>query len=487
MYTPRMDTSARREAPIAAMRITALAACVLATALALEVRATPAPADQSTPTPSTPSSTATRTPTQPEVFSKEEIAQLVAPIALYPDSLLAQVLMASTYPGDVADAAAWSKAHPEAKGDSAVKAVANEPWDPSVQSLVAFPQALLMLGHDINWVQKLGDAFLAQSNDVMATVQELRRQAQSAGNLKSNEHQKVSQEPASGSSPQTIVIESAQPDVIYVPSYDPTYMYGGWHYPYYPPMYYPPAAYWYPGAALVGGIMWGAGMAIAGGLWGDCNWGGGDIDIDVDKYNNFNRNSERNVNRERGDNKWQHDGSRRDGVPYRDQASREKYGNRQAGGESRNRFRGEDATRSQSREQARQSMERQGMEPARSNQQARDRAATASRDPRSSQAGGGRVDRGPGGSASPSYRQGGANNMASRDAARSQAASGGRGGSYGGSYSGSRNNAFSGAGNSGASRSAASRGSSSRSHSGMRSGAGRSMSRPARGGGGRRR
>ena len=476
MHTPCTTASARRDAPLAAMRITALAACVLAAALALDVRASPAPADQSTPTPSTPS--------QQAVFSKEEIAQLVAPVALYPDALLAQVLMASTYPGDVADAAAWSKAHPEAKGESAVKAVANEPWDPSVQSLVAFPQALLMLGQDINWVQKLGDAFLAQPSDVTATVQELRRQAQAAGNLKSNEQQKVAQEPASGSSSQTIIIESAAPDVVYVPSYDPTYVYGGWAYPSYPPMYYPPPSYWYPaGGALVGGIMFGAGMAIAGEFWGDVAWGGGDIDIDVDQYNNFNRNSERNINR--GDNKWKHDGSRRDGVPYRDQASREKYGNRQAGAENRASFRGEDAARTRSREQARQSMERQGMQPARSNQQARDRAATASRDQRSSQAGGGRVDRGPGGSVS-SYRQSGANNMASRNQAR--ASGGGSRGSYGGgSYSGSRNNAFSGARNSGASRSAASRGSSSRSHSGRSSGAGRSMSRPSRGGGGRRR
>ena len=478
-----MDVSTRRDTPLAAMRITALAACVLAMGIVADARSQSAPpAGQATATPSTLVSQ--------DVFSKEELAQALAPVALYPDALLAQVLMASTYPGDVADAAKWSKAHPDAKGDAAVKAVATEPWDPSVQALVAFPQALLMLGHDIAWTQKLGDAFLAQPDDVMSTVQELRRKAHAAGNLKSDEHQKVSQEAAAAGGPQTIVIESPQPDVVYVPTYDSTVMYGAWGYPSYPPYYYPPAAYWYPGAAFVGGIMWGVGIGIAGGLWGDCNWGGGDIDIDIDKYNNFERNVDRERGergdrsdrtadrgeRSRGDNKFRHDSSRRDGVPYRDQATREQYGNRQPGAENRAGFRGDDAGRAQSRDQARQSMQRQGMEPARSNQQARDRAATASRDPRSSQAGGGRVDRGPGGSDTPSYRQSGANNMGSRDAARSQYSGGG-----------SRSSAFSGASNAGASRSAASRGSMSRSGGGRSAGAGRSVSRPSRGGGGGRR
>jgi hypothetical protein len=476
-----------RDAWLAAMRITALAACVLAMGIAVDARAqTAPPAGQAYATPSTPA--------QQGVFSKEELAQALAPVALYPDALLAQVLMASTYPGEVADAAKWSKAHPDLEGDAAVKAVATQDWDPSVQALVAFPQAVLMLGHDIAWTQKLGDAFLAQPEAVMDTVQELRRKAQAAGTLKSDQHQTVSQEAATGAAPQTIIIESSEPDVVYVPTYDPSYMYGSWGYPAYPPYYYPPAAYWYPGAALVGGIMWGAGMAIAGGLWGDCDWNNGDIDIDVDNFNNFERNidrerGERGGNRSdrvadrksgergRGDNKFRHDSSRRDGVPYRDQASREKFGNRQPGAENRAGFRGDDAARAQSRDRARQSMERQGMNPARSNQQARDRAATASRDPRSSQAGGGRADRGRSGSGSSSYRQSGGNNMGSRNAARSQYGGGG----------GSRNNAFSGSRNSGASRSAANRGSASRSGARRSSGGGRSMSRPSRGGGGRRR
>ena len=119
------------------------------------------------------------------VFSQEQLDQMLAPIALYPDQLLAQVLMASTYPGQVNEAVTWSKANPKATGDDAVRQVAKQPWDPSVQALVAFPQVLATLGQDPVWVQRLGDAFLAQPDDVMGSVQRLRHQAQAAGNLQS--------------------------------------------------------------------------------------------------------------------------------------------------------------------------------------------------------------------------------------------------------------------------------------------------------------
>ena len=125
------------------------------------------------------------------VFTQEQLDQMLAPIALYPDPLLAQVLMATTYPGEIAEAVTWSKAHPDAKGDDAVKQVASQPWDPSVQALVAFPQVLATLGQDPVWVQRLGDAFLAQPDDLMNGVQRLRRQAQAAGNLQSNQYQNV--------------------------------------------------------------------------------------------------------------------------------------------------------------------------------------------------------------------------------------------------------------------------------------------------------
>lgn len=182
------------------------------------------------------------------VFKDEELDQMLAPIALYPDSLLSQVLMASTYPADVADAAKYVQAHPDDKGEAAVKKVQADPqgkdWDPSVQSLVAFPQVLVMMGDQPDQVQRLGDAFLADPARVLDRVQFLRTKAQEAGNLKTNEQQKVST--TTQESKQVIVIEPAQPQTVYVPVYQPTVVYGPWWYPSYPPYYWPPPAYYYP-------------------------------------------------------------------------------------------------------------------------------------------------------------------------------------------------------------------------------------------------
>ena len=318
-----------------------------------------------------------------QVFSAQELDQMLAPLALYPDALLAQVLMAATYPGDVADAASWSKKHPDASGDDAVRQVSEQPWDPSVQSLVAFPAVLATLGQDPAWVQKVGDAFLAQPEAVMESVQRLRRQAQEAGNLKSDDKQKIVQQPAqgiqAGSSQQTIIIESADPQVVYVPTYNPNVVYGTWPYPSYPPAYYPPPAGSYLGGALVAGLGFAAGVAIIDSLWGDCDWGNGDIDIDVNRYNNINSNRQLN----RNENTWKHNAVNRDGVPYRDRASREQYGQRLANSEQREALRGRDTARAADRENARRSLEQRGFEgPATSNRQARERAQTADREMR---------------------------------------------------------------------------------------------------------
>jgi hypothetical protein len=188
---------------------------------------------------------------QNAVFKDEELDQMLAPIALYPDALLSQILMASTYPLDVKDAAAWSKARPDLKGDAAVKQVQNQAWEPSVQSLVAFPQVLSMMGDHPADVQRMGDAFLADPGRVMDRVQYLRRKAQEAGNLKSSEQQTVIVK--TEASKQVIVVEPAKPDVIYVPVYQPTVVYGTWAYPSYPPVYWPPPPYYYPptGGAFV--------------------------------------------------------------------------------------------------------------------------------------------------------------------------------------------------------------------------------------------
>nr|WP_205974885.1 DUF3300 domain-containing protein [Paraburkholderia sp. Tr-20389] len=221
----------------------------------------------------------------PAKVSNQQLDALTAPIALYPDALLAQVLMASTFPQDVEAAAAWSKANSQYKGDDAVKAVASEPWDPSVQSLVAFPQALATMASKPDWVQQLGNAFLAQPNDVMDSVQRLRKQAQSAGNLKSSEQQKVIVEQS------TIQIQPANPQVVYVPTYNPTVVYGTWPYPAYPPVYVPPP----PGYAIASGFMtglaFGAGVAVANSLWGGFNWNTHDVNINVNRYNNVNVNN----------------------------------------------------------------------------------------------------------------------------------------------------------------------------------------------------
>jgi hypothetical protein len=218
-------------------------------------------------------------------ISTQQIDSLTAPIALYPDALLAQVLMASTFPQDVEAAAAWSKANPNMKGDDAVKAVAAQPWDPSVQSLVAFPQVLATMAQKPDWVTQIGNAFLAQPNDVMDSVQRLRKQAQQAGHLQTNEQQKVIVEQS------TIQIVPANPQVVYVPTYNPTVVYGTWPYPAYPPVYVPPP-YGYPIASgLAAGLAFGAGIAVANSLWGGFNWNNHNVNVNVNKYNNINVNN----------------------------------------------------------------------------------------------------------------------------------------------------------------------------------------------------
>ncbi|MDH4872295.1 DUF3300 domain-containing protein [Pseudomonas sp. BN515] len=455
----------------------------------------PAPAPQAAAPAAQP---ATQPAAAQAVFSVEELDQMMAPIALYPDSLLAQVLMATTYPGNVADAVAWSKAHPDAKGDDAVKQVANQPWDPSVQSLVAFPQVLATLGQDPAWVQRVGDAFLAQPNDVMDSVQRLRRQAQAAGNLQSNEQQTVTVQAAPppsstttvvqpAASNQTIVIEPANPQVVYVPSYNPTVVYGTWSYPSYPPPYYPPPpSYGYPIATgLAAGLAFGVGVGIVNSLWGDCDWGGGDVDIDVNKYNNINSN--RQINRNQ--NKFVHNPANRQGVPYRDNLNRQQNGLRLNGGEQRQALRGYDGNRTAQRQRASQSLQQRGIQaPAATNQQARERAQAATRDmrndPQARQRAEGVRQQRQAGDANRQQRPRAQNNQQVRQQARQQNAS---------ARQGPRNNAFAGARQPSQTRAAANRGQASRASASRphQSAAGRQVQRPAhapsRGGGGRRR
>ena len=277
----------------------------------------------------------------PPSFKAEELDALLAPIALYPDSLLAQILMAATYPLEIVQAARWSKANPKLNGDAAVKKAEGENWDVSVKSLVAFPNVLEMMNEKLDWTQKLGDAFLAQQKDVAAAIQRLRRQAQNAGNLQSNQQQVVRSEA------QTIIIEPAQPQVVYVPAYNPTVVYGAWPYPAYPPYYYPGVTAWYPGSAFVSGLAWGVGFAAAGAMFGGWNWGHGDVNVNVNRATNIDRNYTRN-NVSAGNN-WQHNPQHRGNVGYRDQGSRERYSGAR-GADGRGDYRGREGDRGGNRD-----------------------------------------------------------------------------------------------------------------------------------------
>ena len=270
------------------------------------------------------------TQAQVATFKKEEIEQLVAPIALYPDALIAQILMAATYPLEVVQAARWSKANPKVKGKALEDAMQKQPWDASVKSLTAFPQVLEMMNEKLDFMQKLGDAFIAQQKDVLDTIQRLRARADQTGNLKSGKELTVSKAQESG---QTVIkIEPADPQVLYVPTYDPTVVYGAWPYPAYPPYYYYPPGYGYAAGAAFWGFT--AGVIVGSALWGGCNWGGGSVHIDHHRYNNFNRSNIQGGN-------WQHNAEHRKGVGYRDQGSQQRFGGGQrAGVNTREQFRG---------------------------------------------------------------------------------------------------------------------------------------------------
>ena len=263
-----------------------------------------------------------------KTFQQAELDQLLAPIALYPDALLAQVLMASTYPLEIVQADRWRKANPDLKDKKLEDALQQQPWDASVKSLAAFPQVLAMMSEKIDWTQKLGDAFLAQQKDVMATAQALRAKAVAEGSLKDSKEQKVATDTSGGTT--YITIEPTNPEVVYVPTYNPTVVYGAWPYPAYPPYYYYPPGY-VAGGALLGFT---AGIIVGGALWGNCNWGGGDVNVNVNRYNNFNRTNISNGN-------WNHNVEHRGAVPYRDKGVAQQYGRGQAAdAASRDAFRG---------------------------------------------------------------------------------------------------------------------------------------------------
>jgi hypothetical protein len=396
---------------------------------------------------------------QPEagtVFKPEELEQIVAPIALHPDDLIAQILMASTYPLEVVQAERFTKQNANLKGDALTTALEKQDWDPSVKSLVNFPQVLTMMSEKLDWTQRLGDAFLADEKKVLDTIQSLRAKAQAAGNLKTTKEQTVIVEE------KIIKIEPANPQVVYVPTYNPTVVYGAWPYPAYPPYSY------YPPGYVASSMMWfGAGMAMGaawGYAWGNSNWNGGDVNINNSRNTNINNNIDRSKYAKQqpsgGQGKWQHNAEHRKGVSYRDQGTAQKF-NRASTNDaikSRDQFRGR-------AEQGRQDLGRGGLG---------DRGGAGGQ--------GGLGDRGGAGNRGGASQLGGGGD---RGGAGGRAGTMDRGGgsSFGGS-SGSRGGAFQGVDRGGSSaRSASSRGSSSRASSGGGSRGGGGGSRGGGGGG----
>jgi hypothetical protein len=287
----------------------------------------------------------------PSKIPPEQLDSLVAPIALYPDPLLAQTLAAATYPLEIIQLQQWLEKNKNLKDKALADAVGKQSWDPSIQALAALPDVVKRLADDIQWTADLGNAFLSQQGDVMDAVQRMRKKAQEKGNLKSNEQQKVETQVIESKS--VIVIEQASPQVIYVPSYDPVVVYGAPIYPY-PPIYYPPAGYYAAGVAISFGVGVMMGAFWSGGWGWGCGWGGNN-NVYINHNNNFNRNTNINGgNRNNigsgnrpsnqpargngnrpstqpargtgGRDQWQHNPEHRGGAPYRDRATADRFG-----------------------------------------------------------------------------------------------------------------------------------------------------------------
>lgn len=261
-------------------------------------------------------------------LSPDQLDDLVAPIALYPDPLVSQIMVAATYPLEVVQAYQWVQRNPGLNGPALTQAAQQQNWDASIQALVVFPDVMKRLNDDVTWTTNLGNAFLAQQQDVMDAVQRMRQRAQQAGKLASSPQENVVTTTDAGRP--VIQIVPADPAVIYVPMYDPAWIWG-------PPLWYPyPRWYWPPSSIMVGGLGFGFGVGINmgfffGGGWG--GWGGwgwhpgwGNHTVIVNNTfihrNNFNTTNITNVH---GTSVWAHDASHRAGVPYASPALRNQY------------------------------------------------------------------------------------------------------------------------------------------------------------------
>jgi hypothetical protein len=263
----------------------------------------------------------------------DQLDSLVAPIALYPDPLLSQVLVASTYPLEIIQLQQWLGKHQDLRGEALVAAVEKENWDPSIQAMAALPDAVKRLAEDIKWTTDLGNAFLAQQSDVMDAVQRMRQKANGAGNLKSNEQMNVETKVVETKT--VVVIQPANPQIIYVPTYNPVIVYGPPVYPY-PPIYYPPPSYYAAGVVFAFGVGVAVGSYYRGGWGYNCGWGHSNtININVNNryishYNKTNINVNRNINNanvnRNGNNNWQHNPQHRGGTPYPNKQVASTYG-----------------------------------------------------------------------------------------------------------------------------------------------------------------
>lgn len=263
---------------------------------------------------------------QPPKIPNDQLDSLVAPIALYPDPLLAQVLAASTYPLEVIQLQQWLQQHPGLKDQALVDAVQKQDWDPSIQGLAPLPDVVKRLADDIKWTTDLGNAFLAQQADVMAAVQRMRAKAQGQGNLKSSDQVKVETQVVE--SKQVIVIQQANPQVIYVPSYNPVVVYGPPIYPY-PAIYYPPPGYYAAGVAIAFGVGVAMGAYWHGGWGYGCGWGHNNVNININNnyVSHYNKTNINNINRSSiNSNNWQHNPQHRGGAPYSNKATAARYG-----------------------------------------------------------------------------------------------------------------------------------------------------------------
>jgi hypothetical protein len=260
-------------------------------------------------------------PPPSQALTSNQLDDLVAPIALYPDPLVSQILVASTYPLELVEVSQWLQRNPGLTGAALTQAAEQQNWDPSIQAMVVFPDLVKRLNQDITWTTNLGNAFLSQQAEVMTSVQRMRRKAQQAGKLASTPQQTVTDSNDSGQP--IIQIEPANPQMMYLPQYDPAYIWGA-------SLYYPYASWYYPGAYFGFGIgipmggYFGGGWGGWGGWGWQAGWGGGNIFVNNNFIHRYNFNS-RGLGSLNGRSAWTHDASHRGGVPYSTAALSNRY------------------------------------------------------------------------------------------------------------------------------------------------------------------